>query len=102
VGLRAEYAFLRDWGVLKARGRLEFTHDFSGSSLASMGYADLKNGLPYSLSIDAFTTDYAAIGLGFDATVGNGVTIGFDYTTALGFEGKTQAHNFALRLGTKF
>jgi uncharacterized protein with beta-barrel porin domain len=102
AGVRAEYAFLQNWGVLKARGRLEYTHDFSGSSWASMGYADLKNGLPYSLNIDAYTRDYVAIGLGFDTTIGNGATIGFDYTTALGFEGKTQAHNFALRFGAKF
>ncbi|WP_198137001.1 autotransporter outer membrane beta-barrel domain-containing protein [Nitrobacter hamburgensis] len=102
AGLRAEYAFPQDWGLFKTRGRLEYTHDFSGSSWASMGYADLKNGLPYALNIDAFTRDYVAVGLGFDATVGNGATLGFDYTTALGFEGKTQAHNFALRFGAKF
>jgi uncharacterized protein with beta-barrel porin domain len=102
VGVRAEYAFLRDWGILKARGRLEYTHDFTGSSLASMGYADLKNGLPYTLGINVFTRDYVAVGLGFDAPVGNGATLGFDYTTALGFQGTTQIHNFALRLGVKF
>jgi hypothetical protein len=46
--------------------------------------------------------DYVAVGLGFDAPVGNGATLGFDYTTALGFQGTTQIHNFALRLGAKF
>lgn len=102
LGVRGEYAFPQDWGVLKARGRLEYTHDFSGSSWASMGYADLKNGLPYTLNIDAFSRDYLAVGLGFDASIGNGATIGFDYTTAFGFDGKSQAHNFALRFGGKF
>ncbi|TPL36025.1 autotransporter outer membrane beta-barrel domain-containing protein [Mesorhizobium sp. B2-4-6] len=102
LGLRAEYTIPQDWGLLKTRGRLEYTHDFSGSSLASMGYADLRAGLPYSLNIDAFTSDYIAVGLGFDASVGSGTTLGFDYTTALGFEGKSQAHNFALRLSEKF
>ncbi|KUM23972.1 hypothetical protein AU467_32090 [Mesorhizobium loti] len=102
IGLRTEYDLPQDWGLLKARGRLEYTHDFSGSSWASMGYADLNSGLPYSLSIDGFTRDYVSVGLGFDASVGNGATIGFDYTTAIGFEGKSQDHNFALRFGAKF
>ncbi|WP_141383728.1 autotransporter outer membrane beta-barrel domain-containing protein, partial [Nitrobacter winogradskyi] len=102
LGMRAEYAFLRDWGVVKARGRLEYTHDFTGSSLASMGYADLRNGLPYTLGVNVFTRDYIAVGLGFDTPVGNGATLGFDYTTALGLDGRTEVHNFALRLGAKF
>ncbi|HRO01235.1 MAG TPA: autotransporter domain-containing protein, partial [Nitrobacter sp.] len=102
LGMRAEYVFLRDWGVVKARGRLEYTHDFTGSSLASMGYADLRNGLPYTLGVNVFTRDYIAVGLGFDTPVGNGATLGFDYTTALGLDGRTEVHNFALRLGAKF
>jgi outer membrane autotransporter protein len=102
LGLRTEYVFPQDWGSFKARGRLEYTHDFSGSSWASMGYADLGNGLPYSLNIDAFTKDYVAVGLGFDASVGNGAMLGFDYTTAFGFDGNSQTHNFALRLSEKF
>jgi uncharacterized protein with beta-barrel porin domain len=102
VGARAEYAFLRDWGILKARGRLEYTHDFTGSSLASMGYADLRNGLPYTLGVNVFTRDYVAVGIGLDAPVGHGATLSFDYTNALGFQGNTEIHNFALRLGAKF
>ncbi|MGH6760857.1 MAG: IPT/TIG domain-containing protein [Phyllobacterium sp.] len=102
LGMRTEYAFPQDWGLLKARGRLEYTHDFSGSSWASMGYADLNIGLPYTLDVDAFSRDYLAAGLGFDASIDNGATIGFDYTTAFGFDGNSQAHNFALRFGARF
>lgn len=82
LSMRVEYGIPQDWGLLKARGRLEYRHDFTGSSWASMGYADLKNGLPYTLNIDPFSRDYLAVGSGLDASVGNGSAIGYDYTTA--------------------
>jgi uncharacterized protein YhjY with autotransporter beta-barrel domain len=102
AGLRTRYTFLRDWGALQARGRLEYMHDFFGSSWVSMGYADLNNGLPYSLKAAPFTRDYVSTGLGFDTTFGKNAMLSFDYTTAFGFEGKAQNHNFALRFSIKF
>lgn len=102
LGLRAEYAISQNWGLLKGRSRLEYTHDFSGSSWASMGYADLGNGLPYALNIDAFSKDHLAVGLGFDAEFGDSNTVGFDYTTAFGFDGNSRNHNFTLKFRSRF
>ncbi|MGN7963461.1 putative Ig domain-containing protein [Brucella sp. 22210] len=58
LGLRAEYAIAMDWAMLRPKGRVEYTHDFTGSSRASMGYADLSNGFPYTFNSDPTERDY--------------------------------------------
>lgn len=37
LGLRTEYTIPVSWGVLVARGRLEYTHNFSSNSDAAHG-----------------------------------------------------------------
>lgn len=102
LGLRARYAIPMPWGMLTPRGRVEYTHDFSGSSRASMGYADLSNGLPYGFDVDAVSHDYVSLGLGFDALFPNGWTIGFDYGATLGLDGDSQDQTLAMRLSARF
>ncbi|WP_137934526.1 autotransporter outer membrane beta-barrel domain-containing protein [Mesorhizobium comanense] len=99
LGLRLENTVPTDWGVLTPRARFEYTHDFSGSSRASLGYADIGT-MPYTLDADAFATDYLSIGLGVDARIG-GVTFGLNYSTAVGTSGASQDHTIAARLGMK-
>ncbi|WP_186445098.1 autotransporter domain-containing protein [Mesorhizobium sp. J18] len=101
LGLRFAYDIPMEWGVLTPRGRLEYTHDFEGSSRASLGYADLGT-LPYELDIEGFSRDHLAIGLGFDAQIGDNTTLGFDYSTAFGTNGDSQDHTFGLTLGMRF
>lgn len=92
-GLRLEYAMPMDWGMLKPRARLEYTHNFEGSSHVSLGYID----------IDPFTRDYLTVGLGFDAQVGDSWTLGFDYrTAAYGSGDKSRGHTFAFKVGVSF
>lgn len=100
-GLRVEHAIRTKWGLLTPRARLEYTHDFEGSSRASVGYADLGT-LPYTLDVDAFSRDHFTVGLGFDAQIGEGWNLGFDYRTAFGTDGDSQDHTFATRLGIQF
>lgn len=102
LGLRARYAMATDWGVFTPKARLEYTHDFSGSSRASMGYADLGNGLPYGFDIEASVRDHFGIGLGFDASFGDGWLLGFDYSTALATSGSSQDHSIAVRIGSRW
>ncbi|MEL4072714.1 autotransporter domain-containing protein [Ochrobactrum sp. GPK 3] len=102
AGLRTQYIVPQPWGQLLARGRIEYTHDFNGSSRVSMGYADLGANLPYFLDVTGFTKDYVSLGLGLDAGMGERTTLGFDYTTGLGFDGNSQSHNTMLRLGVRF
>ncbi|MEI5679504.1 MULTISPECIES: putative Ig domain-containing protein [unclassified Mesorhizobium] len=101
LGLRLEYALSMDWGVFKPRARLEYTHDFEGSSRASLGYADIGT-LPYSIDIDQFSRDHLTIGLGFDAQIGDAWNLGFDYQTAYGSGGQSQDHTFAIKVGSRF
>lgn len=98
LGLRLEYALPMDWGVFKPRARLEYTHDFEGSSRAGLGYTDIGT-LPYSIDIDQFSRDHLTIGLGFDAQIGDAWNLGFDYQTAYGSGGQSQDHTFAVKVG---
>ncbi|MCE6076351.1 autotransporter domain-containing protein [Agrobacterium vitis] len=101
IGMRAGHAIPMDWGVLNARGRLEYTHDFSGSSQASIGYSDLST-MPYALDLDRYMRDYLTVGLGIDARLDNDITLSFDYRTAFGFDGNAQNHTFGIRIGGNF
>lgn len=101
LGLRLEYAMPMDWGVLKPRARVEYTHDFEGSSRVSVGYADIGT-LPYVVETEPFSKDHLTVGLGFDAQIGDGWTIGFDYRTAYGSGGRQQDHTFAVKVGAQF
>ncbi|MGK6312603.1 autotransporter domain-containing protein [Neorhizobium sp. DT-125] len=101
LGMRAEHAIPMEWGVLNTRGRLEYTHDFSGSSQASMGYSDLGT-MPYTLDLDRYMRDYLTVGLGVDAKLQNDMTVSFDYRTAFGFDGTAQNHTFGIRIGGNF
>lgn len=101
LGLRAEYAVPTGWGVLTPRTRLEYTHDFEGSSRATLGYADI-GGLPYALDVESFSRDHVAVGLGIGAAIGENWNLGFDYRAAFGTDGDSQEHSFTLKLGTRF
>ena|GEM_PF-767400 len=101
LGLRAEHAIPTEWGLLNTRARLEYTHDFTGSSQASMGYSDLGT-TPYTLDLDRYIRAYLTVGLGVDVKLQNDMTVGFDYRTAFGFDGAAQNHTFGIRIGGNF
>jgi uncharacterized protein with beta-barrel porin domain len=101
IGLRAEYAMLMDWGILNTRGRLEYTHDFAGSSQASLGYADLGT-MPYTLDLAGSARDHLTVGLGLDAKFDSALTLSFDYRTGFDFDGQGQEHTFGIRVGGNF
>jgi uncharacterized protein YhjY with autotransporter beta-barrel domain len=101
VGLNAGYAVPMEWGILSPRARLEYTHDFAGSSQASIGYADLGT-LPYALTLDDVMHDYLTVGLGIDATFDGDMTLTLDYRTAFGSDGDGRNHTFGVRLSGGF
>ncbi len=102
AGLRVEYEIPTAWSLLTARGRLEYTHDFTNTGTATMGYADLANGLPYSLDLNPFDDNYATLGLGLDTTLSNGVELGLEYRGMIGFGGDEQNQTVAVRFSTHF
>lgn len=102
VGLRAEYSVPMSWGLLRPKTRLEYTHDFTGTSRAGMGYASFSNGFPYAFEVEPSERDYLGISLGFDAQLVNNRQVSFDYRTAFGFKGESQDHTFALKFRSRF
>lgn len=99
IGLRAEYAFKKSWGTLIPGARVEYTHDFAGSSRAHLGYIDLDH-LPYWLDVEASNRSYVTLGLSLDAELPQAWTLGFDYRTAFG--NARQDHTFGLKVGKRF
>ncbi len=104
AGLRFEYSVPTDWGMLKPRGRIEYSHDFAGSANTRLGYADLPGLLPYSIDVDASSTDSIRLELGLDANIlSTGWLVGVDYRTAIGLTDTSSLnHTIAVRLGGKF
>ena len=99
IGLRAQYAFKTSWGSLTPGARVEYTHDFAGSSRIHLGYIDMDR-LPYWLDIEASNRSYVTLGLSLDAELPQAWTLGFDYRTAFGNDG--QDHAFGLELAKRF
>ena len=99
LGLRANYTFNMDWGALQPGARVEYIHDFAGSSRAAIGYADIGT-LPYALDLEPENSDYATLGFSLDASFLNGMNAGFEYQTSLGQD--RQDHALRVRLGKKF
>ena len=100
LGIRASYAIPMDWGVLKPGARAEYTHDFAGSSRASLGYTDI-GGLPYSIDVRPTVRDYVTLGLSLDMQFDSGWNLGLDYRTGFGGSGN-QDHTVAAKLGVRF
>ncbi|QDZ10154.1 autotransporter domain-containing protein [Devosia ginsengisoli] len=101
VGVSAQYAIPMEWGVLSPRARLEYTHDFAGSSQASIGYADLGT-LPYTLTLDDVLHDYLTLGFGLDARFDADMTLSLDYRTGLSTNGNGRNHTIGIRLSGGF
>jgi len=101
LGVRAEVTLEMDWGLLKPHGRVEYRHDFEGTSRATVGYADLGT-LPFGFDIKPFSRDNMAVNLGFDAELDSGWAFGFDYRTAFGFDGDSQDHSVAAKIRKRF
>ncbi|WP_273793303.1 autotransporter domain-containing protein [Brucella anthropi] len=99
VGLRAAYAFKTGWGTLTPGGRIEYTHDFAGSSRIDLGYVDLAN-LPYWLDIETSRRDHLTLGMSLDAELDLDWTVRFDYRTAFGNDNRD--HGFGLKIGKTF
>jgi large repetitive protein len=64
LGIRADYLFKESYGTVMPQIRLEYEHDFQGSSQATMSYADLLAGPVYSAQVDPLTQNHFMIGIG--------------------------------------
>lgn len=99
AGLRLEYALATEWGMLKPGARVEYVHDFEGSSQVSIGYADTA-GLPFAYRTDSKGSDYVTLGASLDAALNDNWNARFDYRTAVG--GVGQSHALGIKAGRNF
>ncbi|GHD20829.1 hemagglutinin [Tianweitania populi] len=102
IGLRLEKDINRLWGTLTPKGRIEYSHDFDGSSRVGLGYADLGDNLPYSLDADVFSKDNITLVLGIDAQFATGWALGLTYKTEFGTNGNAQDHRIEAKVSKRF
>ncbi|WP_139309337.1 putative Ig domain-containing protein, partial [Brucella intermedia] len=101
LGLRGEYTIDTDWGVLKPKGRLEYTHDFAGASKATLGYTDTGL-LPFTIDASPEERDSFAIGFGFDLNTYNDWAFGIEYSTQVSTGGGPLQHIINWKLSKQF
>lgn len=101
LGIRFGYDIPIRKGTITPRGRFEYIRDFSGSSRARLGYADLGT-MPYAVDVAGASRHRLALELGLDAQLGAGTAIGFDYRTAFGTHHDRRDHSFGLKLRVQF
>jgi hypothetical protein len=83
------------------RARVEYAHEFDGTSHATVGYADLGAGAASTLQIAPTGSDYVNAGLGADVSFASCWMVGLDYRTAFGQE-KTPPQTLQMKLNARF
>ena len=101
LGLRGEYTIQRSWGSISPQARLEYSHDFDGSSRQKVGYADLGSDEMSSIHDNGEDDDYLALGLGLDIEAFEIWSFGLEYQTAIGQEDEEQ-HRIQARIAARF
>jgi large repetitive protein len=83
LGVRADYLFKEDYGTVMPQIRLEYEHDFQGSSQATMSYADLLAGPIYSAQVDPLTQNHFMIGIGVNWQFNNHWLLRLEYENVI-------------------
>ncbi|TCR03934.1 IPT/TIG domain-containing protein [Neorhizobium sp. JUb45] len=100
IGVRANKSFEMDWGTLTPGLRLEYVHDFDGSSKVKLGYADLGT-LPYEIDGRETDQDYVTLGLSVNMQFENDWDLTLDYRAMFGEDGNAD-HTVGAQLRVKF
>jgi len=78
AGLRLAWSFKRDFGLIQPMLRLEYRHDFQGSSDTRMSYADMI-GPVYRGALGAQSRNHALLGLGLQTQSDSGMSLRVEY-----------------------
>ncbi|WP_158240596.1 Ig-like domain-containing protein [Telmatospirillum siberiense] len=99
LGLTGSYDVSTAWGLLGPRGRVEYVHDFAGSSTATLSYAsDLAT--TYRATTTPSNHNHALLGVGADLRI-SATTLSLDYETSFSNQGETD-HTLRVHLSTPF
>ncbi|WP_237152930.1 autotransporter domain-containing protein [Oryzibacter oryziterrae] len=89
VGVRLAYAIETEWALVEPRLRLEYGHDFTGSSALEVTYAGGGSGGTSASGTDS-QADFFNVGIGGDVRFTNDVALGLDYTLRADGDGVSQ------------
>jgi outer membrane autotransporter protein len=98
VGVRMAFPLKRDFGMMTPRLRLEYQHDFQGSSSATMRYADLPAGPVYRTNFDDRSRNHALLGLGMQLQTSHGLMLRAEYQSL--FDSSSR-NNQSIQLGVE-
>ncbi|MGC1548969.1 MAG: autotransporter domain-containing protein, partial [Rhodanobacter sp.] len=73
------YMIKEDYGTVMPQLRIEYGHDFQGSSQATMTYADLLAGPVYRAQVDQLTQNHFLIGIGMNWELACQLTLRLEY-----------------------
>jgi len=79
LGLRAEWTFKDDDGAWLPTLRVEYEHDFQGTGVATMRYADLLGGPLYQASLAGQSSNRTMLGAGIQRQTLKGWLLRFEY-----------------------
>ncbi len=79
LGVRAEWTIKSGYGMWLPTLRAEFQHDFQGSGVANMRYADLLSGPLYQASLTGQSSHRTMLGAGIQLQTLKGWLIRFEY-----------------------
>ena len=83
LGLRSQWTIKRDYGTWMPSLRVEYEHDFEGSSQAVMRYADLLSGPLYQATLDDQSRNHTLLGAGVQLQTLGGWMFRFEYQNLL-------------------
>jgi hypothetical protein len=95
-----KYTIPTEWGAVAPRFRVEYHHDFAGTSTIFLQYADLLRPV-YSLTTAPAGRDRASVGAGTDLVIGDRHRLSADYQYDVDFLG-ADWHRFKLRWESRF
>ncbi|WP_423603363.1 putative Ig domain-containing protein [Sphingomonas sp. MS122] len=99
ASLRGDYRIPARFGFVVPRFRVEYSHDFEGSTRALLSYADWAGGPTYAFEGLTLARDRVLIGGGLDVLVGDRLKLGLDYEGLLQSGGESNRIILSVALG---
>jgi len=100
-GVRGQYGIPLTQSAVTLRGRVEYSHTFSGDSTARVGYADVSDST-YAISTVGQSENIMTVALGLDFLLSSGVSTGLTYQGSYGLGDDSRSNALMFRVGSRF
>lgn len=100
-GVRGQYGLSVAQAALTLRGRVEYSHTFSGDSTARVGYADVSDST-YAISTTGQSENTMTVALGVDFLLPSGLSTGLTYQGSYGIGDDSRSNALMFRMGSRF